>query len=134
MRDTMITNDSNKLALLEAILFSTSKPLSIEDIAKLSKIRKDQIEPLLKELRKRYAIPECGLRLFDVGGYRLMVKQEFLDKVSTRAKADLSKGLLKVLSLIAYHEPIRQSEIVRVIGNRTYEYMKELQDLGFITS
>jgi len=126
--------DPQKLALLEAVLFSTSKPLKIEEIAKISKIRKDQIEPLLKELRKKYASPDSGLRLFDIGGYRLMVKQEFLDKVSSLAKADLSKGLLRVLSLIAYHEPVKQSDIVKVIGNRTYEYMKELEDLGFVKS
>ncbi|MFH1630786.1 MAG: SMC-Scp complex subunit ScpB [Candidatus Aenigmatarchaeota archaeon] len=127
-------SDPQKLAVLEAVLFSTSKPLKIEEIAKISKIRKDQIEPLLKELRKRYVVPESGLRLFDVGGYRLMVKQEFLEKVSSLAKADLSKGLLRVLALIAYHEPIKQCDIVKVIGNRTYEYMKVLENLGFVKS
>ena len=126
--------DPQKLAVLEAVLFSTGKPLKIEDLAKITKIRKDQIEPLLAVLRKRYTIQESGLRLFDVGGYRLMVKQEFLEKVSSLAKADLSKGLLRILSLIAYHEPVKQSDIVKVIGNRTYEYVKELEDLGFIKS
>jgi len=31
-----------------------------------------------------------------------------------------------------YHEPIKQSDIVKIIGNRTYEYTKELERRGFI--
>ncbi len=46
--------------------------------------------------------------------------------------ADLSRGLLRVLSIIAYHEPISQSDIVKVIGNRTYDYIKELEEKGLV--
>ncbi len=37
-----------------------------------------------------------------------------------------------MLSIVAYHEPIKQSDIVKVVGNRTYEYVKQLEELGFI--
>jgi segregation and condensation protein B len=39
---------------------------------------------------------------------------------------------LRVLAIIAYHQPIKQSDIVKVIGNRTYEYVKELEERGLI--
>src|SRR3989339_322861 len=87
-----------KTALLEAILFTTEKPLSAEDIQKI-------------------------------------VKSEYVDKVShLTPHADLSRGLLRVLSIISYHEPVSQSDIVKVVGNRTYEYVKELESRGLVKS
>ena len=73
--------------------------------------------------------------LSDVGGYKLVVKTEFLERVShLTPHAELSRGLLRVLSIIVYHEPVPQSEIVKVIGNRTYEYVKELEERGLVKS
>lgn len=122
-----------KLALLEATLFTTTEPLSMEDLQKTTKIRKDELERLMKLLEEKYSSPESGLKLSAVGGYRLMVKEAFQEKVShLTPHADLSRGLLRVLSIIAYHEPIRQADIVKIVGNRTYDYVKELETKGLV--
>ncbi|MCX6815934.1 MAG: SMC-Scp complex subunit ScpB [Candidatus Aenigmarchaeota archaeon] len=125
--------DEKKLALLEAVLFTTNDPLPIEKLSKYVRSNKERIEEMLKFLRERYAKEDSGIMLSDIGGYRLMVKSEFLENVSDLTPhADLSRGLLRVLAIIAYHEPIKQSDIVKVIGNRTYEYVKDLVGRGLI--
>lgn len=122
-----------KLALLEAILFTTTEPLGIEELEKNLKMKREEVEKLLHELRQKYAPEESGIKLSEVGGYRLVVKREYSEKVShLTPHADLSRGLLRVLSIIAYHEPIAQSDIVKVVGNRTYEYVKELEARGLV--
>jgi segregation and condensation protein B len=121
------------IALLEAILFTTSEPISLESIQKIMKIRKDSIEKMMRRLEEKYASDESGIRLSSIGGYKLVAKDEFVEKVSNLTPhSDLSRGLLRVLSIIAYHEPISQSDIVKVVGNRTYEYIKELEDRGLV--
>ena len=123
----------NDMALLEAILFTTSEPMSLENLQKIMKIRKDAIEKMLHRLEDRYSVEEHGIRLSTIGGYKLVAKDEFMDMVSNLTPhSDMSRGLLRVLSIIAYHEPISQSDIVKVIGNRTYEYIKELEDKGLV--
>ncbi len=125
----------NKLALLEAVLFTTTQPLSMEELEKDLKLRREEIEKLLDVLRQKYSPQECGVKLSDAGGYKLVVKHEYSEKVShLTPHADLSRGLLRVLSIIAYHEPIAQSDIVKVVGNRTYEYVKELHLRGLVRS
>ena len=128
----IIMEDAKKLALLEAVLFATNDPLTIEDIRKITKFKSDAIQNLIKLLRKKYERPEHGIFLNETGGYKLSVKQEFSQFVSNLAKADMSKGLLRVLSIIVCHEPVKQADIVRIIGNRTYEYTKILKEMGFI--
>ncbi len=120
------------VALVEAILFSTGEPLSEEQIARMANIRLENVREALSVLKVKYQDPRHGIRLSETGGFRLTVKPEFMPKVGKMAKAELSKGLLRVLSIIAYHQPVRQSDIVKIIGNRTYEYTKELEKLGFV--
>jgi segregation and condensation protein B len=125
----------SKKALLEAILFTTEKPLSAEEIAKVMKIKKESVEKMLLEIKDKYNTEEHGFTLTETGGYKLSVKGDYASKVShLTPHADLSRGLLRVLSIIAYHEPINQSEIVKVVGNRTYEYVKDLESRGLIKS
>ena len=47
---------------------------------------------------------------------------------------DLSRGLLRVLALVAYKQPITQSDIVKVLGNRAYEYVKKLEGRGLVNT
>ena len=122
-----------KLALIEAILFTTTEPLTFEEIQKLTKTRKDELEKIMAALNARYDSEESGIKISDIGGYKLIVKTEYMSNVSTLTPhSDMSRGLLRVLSVIAYHEPIKQADIVKVIGNRTYEYVKELHEKGLI--
>ncbi|HJZ12761.1 MAG TPA: SMC-Scp complex subunit ScpB [Acidobacteriota bacterium] len=125
--------NEQKLALLEAILFTTTSPLSLEDLQRLVRGRMDELRKMLEELNKRYESPAHGIKLSDIGGYKLIVKSEYMSSVADLTPhADMSRGLLRVLSVIAYHQPIKQSDIVKVIGNRTYEYVHELVERGFV--
>lgn len=130
-----IRNKEQKIALLEAALFTTTEPLSVDELQKATKITSGEIEILLKDIEQKYSGAEHGVKLSTIGGYRLMVKEQFVERVShLTPHADLSRGLLRVLSIIAYHEPVPQSDIVKIIGNRTYEYVKELEERGLVKS
>lgn len=116
-------------------MFTTDEPLGMEELEKIIKLKRDEIEKLLTVLRNRYSSNESGIKVSDIGGYQLIVKQDYIQNVSNLTPhADLSRGLLRVLSIIAYHEPIKQSDIVKVVGNRTYDYVKELENRGLIKS
>ena len=129
----MTAIDPKRLALLEAILFTTTDPLTFNELQKTMHARKNELEALMEALKQRYSREEFGIRLSDIGGFKLIVKPEFNEAVAQfTPHADLSRGLLRVLSIIAYHEPIKQSDIVKVVGNRTYEYVKQLSEMGLI--
>lgn len=129
----MPTIDSKKLAMLEAALFMTEKPLWIEDLESILKIKKNDIEMLIQRLDEKYRTQDSGIELTRTGGFKLAVKPEYINSVSKLTKhAEMSRGLLRVLSIIAHNEPVTQSDLVKKVGNRVYEYAKELEQLGFI--
>ena len=90
----------------------------------------DRIKTILEminELKRRYENESCGIEISEIGGYKLTVKPKFVHKVSKLTRhAELSRGLLRALSIIAYNEPVKQSDLVKVLGNRVYEYVKKL--------
>ncbi len=130
-----MATQKKKMALVEAALFITSKPLSLEEVSKITGSKPEIVRQIISNLKEKYSSEEHGIMISELGGYKMAVKPEFVTKVRRLTPhSDLSRGILKVLSIIAYYQPIKQSDIVKVIGNRTYSYIKDLEKRGLISS
>lgn len=120
--------------MFEAALFMAQNPLSREKLAKMLHTTRERIKELAAELKEELEKQDRGIHLIESAeGYQLRVKPEYVKYVRTLTPfKDLSRGLLRVLALVAYKQPITQAQIVKVIGNRTYEYVKILERKGMI--
>lgn len=128
-----IRNIEKYCAMIEAVLFASSKPMTLGEIIRMTKINPEYIKEALRLLEIRYQKEDHGIILSKLGdSYKLSVKHEYSRRVAGITKSELSRGLLRVLSLIAYNQPANQSDIVKIIGNRTYEYVKDLEKMGFV--
>ncbi len=121
-------------AIIEAALFISSGPLSIRELKKISGSDESDIKDSLEGIRKKLSDESHGIELFkSVEGYELRVKPGHLDEVSHLTPySDLSRGQLKVLALVAFKGPIKQSNIAKIIGNRAYSYIKDLENKKLI--
>lgn len=130
----MTENKEEKKALLEAALFISHKPLDLDDLKNISDLKESEILTLLKIIENQFNNENFGIELYESPeGYELRVKPEFLDKVSHLTPySDLKRGQLKVLALVAFKQPIKQSDIVNIIGNRAYNYIKQLTSKNLI--
>ena len=107
--------------ILEALLLSASRPISIDDIMKVfedPKPSKDEIRKALNQIDQ-----DCltrGIELKKVAsGYRLQVKQslsQYIAKLWEEKPQKFSKATLETLSLIAYKQPITRGEIEEIRG------------------
>ncbi|MCS7146312.1 MAG: SMC-Scp complex subunit ScpB [Nitrososphaerota archaeon] len=123
-------------ALIEAALFLSDRPLSIEKLRSLSGLRsRNKVEALVEDLRREYE--ESG-RAFTISKFRgesfmLHVKPEWLSLVKRHVgKTVLSTGVLRTLSFIAYHQPVEKSTVAAVRGGRAYAQVRELTERGLI--
>lgn len=121
-------------ALIEAALFMANEPLSLREMKEITALNEREIKKILAELKTDLQNQERGVYLIETKeGFQMRVKQDYVSAVRHLTPyQDLGKGLLRVLALVAYKQPITQSEIVKVIGNRTYEYVKSLERRGLI--
>ena len=124
----------NKKALIEAILFASPNPISLQTFCRIAEIEENEARKILEEIRIELEKSEHGIELVETPqGFELRIKPEYREKAKFFAPfTDLSEGMLRTLSLIILNQPITQAEIVKYQGNRAYEYIRELERLGLI--
>jgi len=124
--------------ILEALLLSASRPISIEDMIKVfeePKPTKDEIRAALNEIDD--ACSSRGIELKRIAsGYRLQVKQSFSEYVANlweEKPQKFSKASLETLSLIAYKQPITRGEIEEIRGVTVgTQLIRSLMERGWI--
>ena len=112
----------NLSLIIEALLFSSSRPLSEKEILSAFDLRSpptsSEIKDALKSIEEKYS--ENSIELVKVAsGYRLRIKQEYSSWVAKLWEAKpqkYSRALLETLALIAYRQPITRGEIEEVRG------------------
>ena len=125
----------NKKALVEAALFVSDTPLSLERLANIVGIgTEEDVAVLIKEIQEDLSKTERGTELISTPeGYEFRVKKPYRETVAKLAPlADLSDGMLRTLAIVAAKQPIKQSLIVKYQGNKVYDYIKGLSDKGLI--
>jgi segregation and condensation protein B len=120
--------------LIEAALFMSSRSLTSAELSKITGFPQEKVEKRLEELRKEYE--GKGFEIVrNPEGWGMRVKPDILPKVAHLTPySDLKDGHKRTLALVAYKEPVRQSEIVRIQGNKAYSYIKLLTRKGLIKS
>lgn len=128
-------NEDLKLRI-EAILFASSKPLSVNQLAKILNENEENIRNALNELIREYENSKRAIEIVETPeGFEMRVKAEYRNEASKVSSfSDLSLGATKTLALIIFKHPIKQSEIVKIQGNRAYDYIKILERKGLINS
>jgi segregation and condensation protein B len=125
---------NEKKALVEAALFVSENPLTTDKISKISGISTKNLNEIIEEIKKEFDTDSHGMELaLTPEGYQFQVKDKFLEKVSgLTTYSDISKGGLRTLSLVAMRQPMTQSEIIKIQGNKAYNYIKSLEKKGLI--
>ncbi len=127
--------DEKKANIVEAVLFIAGRPLAIDEIKKISKLKKEEIRKAIEFLMERYTSTSITIKEAAPEVYEMHVRNEYLSYVeSLLPEKDFSPGTLKTLAYIAYRSPVKQSEVVEVRGNRAYEQIDELIKRGFVTA
>ena len=112
----------NLSLIIEALLFSSSRPLSEKEILSAFDLRSpptsSEIKEALKSIEQKYS--ENSIELVKVAsGYRLRIRQEYsfwVAKLWEAKPQKYSRALLETLALIAYKQPITRGEIEEVRG------------------
>jgi len=125
---------NEKKAIVEAALFVSENPLTVDKISKISGIPTRDLNAILEDVKKELDTESHGIELaITPEGYQFQVKDKFLEKVSgLTTYSDMSKGALRTLSIVALRQPITQSEIIKIQGNKAYNYIKGLEKKGLI--
>ena len=121
--------------LLEATLFGAGKSLTVQELCESLGYDEEEMLDSLYSLRSTLkrrrggALPDCEI----ANRWAIEVKPDIAEHLPKEAKTELPvKILLKAAALIAYHQPISQSRLVEFLGQKAYDYVRELAQYGMI--
>jgi segregation and condensation protein B len=132
--------DSQLLAVLEAIIYVTDEPLTLDQIAEATEQPRERIAQLLDQLCAEYDRPERGLSIREIaGGYRMTTKAEHHEAVrrfvrNLNPPMKLSLPALETLAVIAYKQPITAPEIMDIRGVQGAGVLKTLLERKLIAA
>lgn len=128
-------DDKELLNRIESLFFASNNYLGIETISKFADLTIRNTRKAIKLFEKALEERKSPLVLInDNGAYKLSVKTDYAHIVHrVVSQTELTKSLIETLSVIAWKNPILQSEVVLYRHNKAYEHLAELDDKGFIT-
>jgi len=125
-----------KLALIEAALYVTGKPLDLKTLGSVVGFRsEDKVKELARTLKDKYGKDGSSLEVLELsdGRFVMQLKPQYVRHVKRLATRQLlTPGPMRTLSFIAFRQPVTQSYLAKVRGSLTYSHVRQLRETGLI--
>lgn len=113
--------DKEAKSILEALLFISGEPLTLETLKDLLELNKKEVERLVKELINDYLLRNSGFFVAEVAGGVQMVTNPgcapWVKKLlATAFPTRLSHQSIETLAIVAYKQPIIKAEVEAIRG------------------
>lgn len=124
-------------AKIEAILFLSSRPVSIKKMAKITQSSEEEIRQAVEVLKEKRNVVFSGMHVFENDqAVELGSNPEFSDILQTVTKeeseSDLTPPQLETLTIIAYRGPVTKAEIEHIRGVNCTIILRNLLMRGLI--
>ncbi len=119
--------------MIEAILFATSEPVTLQDLAGRMPHGSDPAEALV-HLRRRYEGRGVQVvRVGDAWAIRTAADLGFLMRKEVVETRKLSRAAIETLAIVAYHQPATRAEIEEIRGvSVSRGTLDQLIELGWV--
>ncbi|MGH7229939.1 MAG: SMC-Scp complex subunit ScpB [Nitrospiraceae bacterium] len=127
-----IRDQSDAKAVLEALLFVSHEPVTIDRLAAaVESVPKSDVRQALLALQQECDEHRRGVQVVEVaGGFQLVTKPEYAIWIrrlgKSKAAPKLSRSGLESLAIIAYKQPIVRAEIEQIRGVETSGVLRTL--------
>lgn len=122
---------------VEAILFASGDPVTLERIADVMELDKPTAEKVMNNLADRFNAENSGIRIVRLeDGWQMCTRLEYADRVRTaldmRRNMPLSQAALEVLAVVAYNQPVTKAFVEQVRGVDCSGVLASLTSKGLV--
>ena len=119
---------------IEAALFIAGKFMSMQELVALTDVNPILLKKKLEDLKDDYK--NSGIEIVESNGlWKMDVAQNYTNMVNKLAtgNSEFTKAEQESLAIVAYKQPMKQSILVKIRGNKAYDHIKKFLELGLIT-
>ncbi len=107
----------------------------MQELISLTELNPLILKESLEKLKEKYDKDEFSIEIVEKNNlWKMDVKSDYfylVNKIAT-GSAEFSKAEQETLAIIAYKQPIKQSVIIKIRGNKAYDHIKKFSDLNLI--
>lgn len=127
--------ENELLNKVEAVLFISARFVSLNELVMLTNINPITLAELLKKLQQEYDSENSALLIINKDNlWKMDVRQEYQNIVTRLAsgKPEFTRSEQETLAIIAYKQPIKQSVIIKIRGNKAYDEIKRFVEMDLL--
>jgi segregation and condensation protein B len=127
--------EKEDLKKLEAVFFVSGRFLNMQELISLTDLNPIILEELIEKLQDKYENNDSAIEIVEKNKmWKMDVKPAYQNIINKLAggKSEFSKAEQETLAIIAYKQPIKQSVIIKIRGNKAYDHIKKFEDLELI--
>ena len=121
------------LRKVEAALFVAGKFLSMKELVALTDVNPILLRDILRTLEQKYK--GSGIELVQREElWKMDVHQDFIymsNRLAT-GQSEFTKAAQETLAIIAYKQPMKQSVLIKIRGNKAYDHINKFVSMGLI--
>lgn len=118
---------------VEAALFIAGRFLSMQELVALTDVNPLMLKKILEDLLDKYKT--SGIEIVQKNTlWKMDVSSDYswiVNKLAT-GSAEFSKAEQETLAIIAYKQPIKQSVLIKIRGNKAYDHIGKFVEMGLV--
>lgn len=125
--------EQKNIRKVEAALFISGKFMTVPELLSVTDVNPILLKKILSDLEDKYK--GSGISVVKQNDmWKMDVAEDFVWMVNRLAagSSEFSKAEQETLATIAYKNPIKQSVIIKIRGNKAYDHIKRFVDMGLI--
>ncbi len=126
-------NENDAQEKVEAALFVAGRYLTLQELLVLTDINPITLKSILYNLEKKYS--QGALRVIRrKESYKMDIAEKhhyLINKLAT-GSSEFTKAEKETLAIIAYKQPVKQSVVIKIRGNKSYDHIKKFRNLGLV--
>ncbi|MDR7869988.1 MAG: SMC-Scp complex subunit ScpB [Tissierellaceae bacterium] len=124
-------------SIIEGLLFIWGDALSVEDLASILELNKDEVSYLMDEMISEFDFNRRGIKIVKVNNtYQLSTRAEhyqWIKKLNhSKPNKSLSNAAMETLAIIAYRQPVIKSEIDNLRGVKSDRVIETLVEKNLV--
>jgi len=125
--------EQENIKRVEAALFISGRFLTLQELVALTDVNPILLRKVLEDITEKYK--DSGIEIIKTqDSWKMDVAPEYaymINKLAT-GNSEFSKAEQETLAIIAYKQPMKQSVLIKIRGNKAYEHIKNFTSLNLI--
>ncbi len=129
------TKEIENMKKIEAALFLSARFLNLQELVLLTDVNPLMLKELMEKLIDKYNVENSAIEIvIKENMWKMDVGKEYVGMVNKLAtgSSEFSKTEQETLAIIAYKQPVKQSVIINIRGNKAYDHVKRFIEVGLV--